>query len=81
LVNGDNVIVGRLAQRCELPAGDVVSVTVTAIVSRSKAQAEPAYRRLCRVDDWKWFARSDVSLRIRRKLGPAERSRAVVDSV
>ncbi|HKU87672.1 MAG TPA: ATP-dependent helicase, partial [Casimicrobiaceae bacterium] len=53
LVGPGNVIVGRLAQRCELPSGEVVAVTVTAIVPRSKAQVpEPEYRRLCRVDEW-----------------------------
>jgi ATP-dependent DNA helicase RecQ len=53
LVGAGNQMVGRLAQRCELPPGDVVAVTVTAIVPRSKAQVpEPEYRRLCRVDEW-----------------------------
>jgi ATP-dependent DNA helicase RecQ len=53
LVGAGNVVVGRLAQRCELPAGEIVSVTVTAIVPRSKAQVpEATYRRLCRVDEW-----------------------------
>lgn len=53
LVGPGNQVVGRLAQRCELPAGDIVSVTVTAIVPRAKAQVpEPEYRRMCRVDEW-----------------------------
>ena len=53
LVSTGNVVVGRLAQRCELPPGDVVSVTVAGIVPRSKAQVpEAGYRRLCRVDEW-----------------------------
>ncbi|MCC6193353.1 MAG: hypothetical protein IT518_02700 [Burkholderiales bacterium] len=53
LVDTGNEVVGRLAQRCELPAGEIVSVTVTAIVPRSKEQVpEAAYRRLLRVDAW-----------------------------
>ena len=53
LIGPGNQVVGRLAQRCELPAGEVVSATVTAIVPRSIEQVpEAAYRRLCRVDDW-----------------------------
>ncbi|MCC6193346.1 MAG: ATP-binding domain-containing protein, partial [Burkholderiales bacterium] len=53
LVDAGNQVVGRLAQRCELPAGEIVSVSVTAIVPRSKEQVpEAAYRRLLRVDAW-----------------------------
>ena len=53
LVGPGNQVVGRLAQRSELPPRDIVSVKVTALVPRTKAQVpEPEYRRLCRVDEW-----------------------------
>jgi ATP-dependent DNA helicase RecQ len=53
LVGPGNQVVGRLSQRCGLPPGEIVSVTVTAIVPRSKQQVpEPEFRRMCRVEEW-----------------------------
>ena len=53
LVADGNVVVGRLARSCKVPAGEIVSVTATAIVPRTRAQVPEAnYRRLCRVDAW-----------------------------
>ena len=82
LVGPGNQVVGRLAQRCELPPGDVVSVTVTAIVPRSKAQVpEAAYRRLCRVDEWEIVLALVFVVPDSKKARAARASTAAVDSV
>jgi ATP-dependent DNA helicase RecQ len=82
LVGAGNVVVGRLAQRCELPSGEVVSVTVTAIVPRSKAQVpDAAYRRLCRVDEWEIVLALVCVAPNGNQAAPVARSRAVVYSI
>jgi ATP-dependent DNA helicase RecQ len=82
LVGAGKVVVGRLAQRCELPPGEIVSVTVTAIVPRSKAQIpEATYRRLCRVDEWEVVLAVVCIAPHANRAGPVPASRAVADSV
>jgi ATP-dependent DNA helicase RecQ len=82
LVAPGNVVVGRLAQRCELPAGEILSVTVTAIVPRSKAQVpEPEYRRLCRVDEWEIVLALVCVAPRPRSPEPLRAPKAIADSV
>jgi ATP-dependent DNA helicase RecQ len=79
---GSSQVVGRLAQRCELPPGDIVSVTVTAIVPRSKAQVpEAAYRRMCRVEEWEIVLALVCIVPDAKKAPTAHASSTIVDSV
>lgn len=81
LVGSGNQVVGRLAQRCELPPGDVASVSVTAIVPRSKAQVpEAAYRRLCRVDEWEVVLALVCVIPHAKQAKPVRTSKAIADS-
>ena len=53
LRNGQGITVGRLAQKVRLPVGTMESVTVSAIVHRSKRQAQDAeWAKTCKVDEW-----------------------------
>lgn len=53
LRDGRGVVVGRLSRSCELPAGMVVGVTVSAILVRGKGQSkDSAFEARCRVGEW-----------------------------
>jgi hypothetical protein len=45
-------VVGRLAKGFELPAGEVQSVRVSAIVRWSEKQTAPEYREGLKVPEW-----------------------------
>jgi ATP-dependent DNA helicase RecQ len=45
--------VGRLSRRCELPAGLVQAITVSAIINRTKHQSQGTeFENLCKVEEW-----------------------------
>ena len=53
LLDGAGRVVGRLAKGFELPAGEIRSVRVSAIVRRSERQtAKPEYRERLKVPEW-----------------------------
>ncbi len=49
----EGTAVGRLSRRCQLPPGQVESMTVSAIVRRTRKQCQDLeYRKWCKVDVW-----------------------------
>jgi ATP-dependent DNA helicase RecQ len=47
------VAVGRLSRQCGMPAGEILSVTVSAIVGRSRRQCRGTpHEERCRVEEW-----------------------------
>jgi ATP-dependent DNA helicase RecQ len=52
LLDGSQRVVGRLAKGFELPAGEVQSVRVAAIVRRSEKQTVPEFRDGLKVSEW-----------------------------
>ena len=52
LLDGNGQAVGKLANKCQLPAGNVISARVLAIVSRTRVQAPPAFQGALKVERW-----------------------------
>jgi ATP-dependent DNA helicase RecQ len=52
LLDANGHVVGKLAKKCQLPAGKVVSVRVLAIVRRTRAQSPASFQDGLKVDDW-----------------------------
>jgi ATP-dependent DNA helicase RecQ len=52
LFDAEGQAVGRLAKKCQLPAGRVVSVRVLAIVGRTRAQSAAEYQEAVKVEGW-----------------------------
>ena len=52
LLDANGQAVGKLAKKCQLPAGKVVSVRVLAIVRRTRAQSAADYQEALKVDGW-----------------------------
>ena len=44
--------VGKLAKKCQLPVGNVMSVRVLAMVRRTRAQSPADYQNALKVDSW-----------------------------
>ena len=58
----DKTVVGRLAKRFNLPAGQVVAVSVDALVRRYKEQSAPQYARTFKSDRW-WVVLATLTMK------------------
>ena len=56
------IVVGRLAREFSPPAGQVVAVSVDALVRRYKEQSAPQYVHLCKSDRW-WVVLATITMR------------------
>jgi len=52
LYDSRGLAVGKLAKGCELPKGEGLEFTVSAIVGRTKKQSGVEFGKWCRVDEW-----------------------------
>jgi ATP-dependent DNA helicase RecQ len=52
LLDASGEAIGKLARKCQLPAGNVVSARVLAIVRRTRAQSSADYQDALKVDGW-----------------------------
>jgi ATP-dependent DNA helicase RecQ len=52
LLDAEGQAVGKLAKKCELPAGSVLSARVLAVVHRTRAQSPEAFQSALKVDEW-----------------------------
>ncbi len=78
LLDGNGVVVARLAKSFELPAENIAWIRVSAIVRRSKATIdEPKFRAMCRVEEWETvLATLCIESREPRKPGTVGRTSA-----
>ena len=52
LVDAKGRAVGKLARKCQLPAGTVLEARVLAIVRRTRAQSSDSFKAALKVDEW-----------------------------
>jgi ATP-dependent DNA helicase RecQ len=52
LLDAKGQAIGKLAKKCQVPAGKVVSVRVLAIVRRTRTQSSAEYQDALKVDEW-----------------------------
>ena len=52
LLDANGRPLGKLAKKCELPAGTLLSARVLAIVRRTRAQSPEAFQALLQVEEW-----------------------------